>query len=430
MKKLALALALWLLPVSALAQTVTAGGGQNGAAGQAAIQSDLIGCIVNQAATGQTGQQMALSCTSTGQLNISGTISATNPSVATTGAAVPTSATNIGAKNGSNLVQLQADASSFLDVNCQVGCAGGSFNNNTDAVATSATNGQSAVWLYAWNGATWDRLTDDASKNLDVKINVALPAGTNVIGHVIVDTAPTTAVTCAACALETGGNLATLAGAVNASAMVVKQATAANLNMTEASAASILTQVTTTATNSGTIAGAVASSVMQDNIKQANGVTILMGAGATGTGSLRTTVAQDTTTIAGSAVGTAGTASANVVSVQGEASMTPVLVTNIPATSGGASHFSAIVAANTTSVAVKASAGQLYGISAFNNSATIAYLKLYDASQGSTTCGSGTPVERLMIPASGGFVKEITQGDAFATAITYAAIAPLMPVIP
>lgn len=60
------------------------------------------------------------------------------------------------------------------------------------------------------------------------------------------------------------------------------------------------------------------------NVAQVNGVTTLTGAGATGTGSIRDTVAQDTTTIAGSAPGTAGTASANVVTVQGIASMTPL----------------------------------------------------------------------------------------------------------
>jgi hypothetical protein len=58
------------------------------------------------------------------------------------------------------------------------------------------------------------------------------------------------------------------------------------------------------------------------NVAQVNGVTTLTGAGATGTGAQRNTVAQDTTTIAGSAPGTAGTPSANVVSVQGVASGT------------------------------------------------------------------------------------------------------------
>jgi hypothetical protein len=73
------------------------------------------------------------------------------------------------------------------------------------------------------------------------------------------------------------------------------------------------------------------------NLAQVNGVTTLTGAGATGTGSQRETVAQDTTTIAGSAPGTAGTASANVVSVQGVTNGTGLgvndsLVNNAPAT--------------------------------------------------------------------------------------------------
>lgn len=53
------------------------------------------------------------------------------------------------------------------------------------------------------------------------------------------------------------------------------------------------------------------------NITQTGGVTQLRGAGAVGTGSERIAVGQDVTTIAGAAPGTAGTPSANVVSVQG-----------------------------------------------------------------------------------------------------------------
>jgi hypothetical protein len=79
--------------------------------------------------------------------------------------------------------------------------------------------------------------------------------------------------------------------------------------------------------NLATIAGAITSSVEQTNLKQVNGVTTQAGSGAVGTGSQRVAVGQDTTTIAGSAPGTAGAPSANVVSVQGAASMTPLLVT-------------------------------------------------------------------------------------------------------
>lgn len=62
------------------------------------------------------------------------------------------------------------------------------------------------------------------------------------------------------------------------------------------------------------------------NLTGINGVTPSVGAGATGTGSLRTTQSQDTTTIAGSAPGTAGTPSANVVTVQGVSGGTPQTV--------------------------------------------------------------------------------------------------------
>jgi hypothetical protein len=77
------------------------------------------------------------------------------------------------------------------------------------------------------------------------------------------------------------------------------------------------------------------SSIVGTNIAQVNAVTVLTGAGAVGTGSARIALGQDTTTIAGSAPGTAGTASANVVTVQGVASMTPLLVNpGTPATIG------------------------------------------------------------------------------------------------
>lgn len=93
-----------------------------------------------------------------------------------------------------------------------------------------------------------------------------------------------------------------------------------------------------------------------------------------------------------------------------------------PTTSGGLSVLRKQVANNTTSFAVDASPGQLYGIEAYNNGTTIAYIKLYNAAQGSTTCGSGTPVYQGMIPApttgGGGYISMNVQGLAFSTAIT------------
>ena len=95
-----------------------------------------------------------------------------------------------------------------------------------------------------------------------------------------------------------------------------------------------------------------------------------------------------------------------------------------PQTSGGLLIASAIVANNTTSVAVKGSAGQLYGIDAYSiSAATPVYIKLYNTAQGSVTCGSPTPVARYLVPATGatgsGQIWHDANGIAFSTAITY-----------
>ena len=67
--------------------------------------------------------------------------------------------------------RVRMDSNSYLYTDCVVGCSGGSFNNNADAVSTSSTNGQSAAWLYAFNGSTWDRLRDDTNKYLYVDVS-------------------------------------------------------------------------------------------------------------------------------------------------------------------------------------------------------------------------------------------------------------------
>lgn len=99
------------------------------------------------------------------------------------GAAFPSAGTAIGAKNGANMVNLAADASNNLMVNCAVGCAGGS-TTPADAFANPTTAGLSFSFLAGYNGTTWDRLRVDGSKNLLVALNAAIPAGSNLIGGV------------------------------------------------------------------------------------------------------------------------------------------------------------------------------------------------------------------------------------------------------
>lgn len=231
------------------------------------------------------------------------------------------------------------------------------------------------------------------TSNQNVAVAAALPAGTNVIGHVIADSGSTTAVTGNVTVVQsTGTNLHAVLDTTSTTA--VTQGTAANLNATVVGTGTFAAQVTGTVTaNSGTnlntsllqldatgaklnlaqasttsgqtgplvqcavttaapsysttqtdplscdtagnvrVTGSVTIPSNQSvNLAQVNGVTTSTGAGATGTGTQRVGVAQDATTIAGSAPGTAGSASTNVVSVQGIASGTALAVSCTAAT--------------------------------------------------------------------------------------------------
>lgn len=157
------------------------------------------------------------------------------------------------------------------------------------------------------------------------------------------------------------------------------------------------------------------------NLASIAGTAVSTGTGAQGAGAQRVTVATDTATIAGSAPGTAGTASSNVVTVQGVASMTPILSTPAPATTGGLT-FATVTAANSTNATnLKASAGQLYHLTAYNNSATLAWVSLYNTA-GTPTCGTSI-VYQMMIPANStsgaGAIDDIPSGLAFPTGIGY-----------
>jgi hypothetical protein len=97
--------------------------------------------------------------------------------------------------------------------------------------------------------------------------------------------------------------------------------------------------------------------------------------------------------------------------------------TVIPSTAGlGLSNYSLIAANTTNATSVKAAAGSLYELSVYNNSSTIAYLKLYDSAS-APTCGSGTPVARYLIPGAStggaGSNVNIGVGKSFASGIAF-----------
>jgi hypothetical protein len=135
--------------------------------------------------------------------------------------------------------------------------------------------------------------------------------------------------------MTVGGNLTGLVGTANGLSVV--SGTAANFLATvigptadgsAATTAPVLIAGSTDGTGTGTVAipKITAGGVVSTDISTVNAVTVLTGTGAVGTGAQRIAVGTDTATIAGSAPGTAGTPSANVLTVQGAASMTGLFV--------------------------------------------------------------------------------------------------------
>lgn len=100
------------------------------------------------------------------------------------------------------------------------------------------------------------------------------------------------------------------------------------------------------------------------------------------------------------------------------ANTTPWLVSDRPATSGGLDTFHLVGAASTNATNLKASAGQVFFISAFNLNAAPRYLKFHNTA-GTPTAGSGV-VASYLIPgntAGAGLVINIDKGLAFGTGI-------------
>lgn len=97
-----------------------------------------------------------------------------------------------------------------------------------------------------------------------------------------------------------------------------------------------------------------------------------------------------------------------------------MFVNSRPSTSGGLSIFRSIDL-DESEEEIKATAGQIYSIAAFNTNASARYLKFYNATAANVTVGTTTPVLTYYLPATGGFTLDIPCGYAFSTAITAAA---------
>jgi len=119
------------------------------------------------------------------------------------------------------------------------------------------------------------------------------------------------------------------------------------------------------------------------------------------------------------ALGTAGSPSSDVITVQGASGVTALPTTQTPSSSGGCTPARVIAAASTNATSVKASAGQVYGWALFNQAAYDVFVKLYNKAS-APTVGTDTPVMTLKVPAGGGVVEDIGSGIAFGTGIALA----------
>lgn len=114
---------------------------------------------------------------------------------------------------------------------------------------------------------------------------------------------------------------------------------------------------------------------------------------ADSSGNLKTNVTN------GVAAGTAGTASTNVITVQGIASMTPVQVQQIAGAGGGATTYNIIAPATPAAVSVQSGSGKVWSLHCSNIGSALAYLKVFDVSS-APTLGTTSATWNIPIPAN------------------------------
>lgn len=375
---------------------------------------------------------------------------------------------------------LSLDLAGNLRINCVTGCAGGSGGTSATDEATftygttsytpiGGVYNSSITALSSGQGGALALTSDrNAFVNLNKVANTALgapsaygtsPGAVNVIGVNAfvtnsVTVAQATAASLNATVVGTGTfavqaaqsgtwNITNISGTISlptgASTSANQATAAAQASTTSGQTGTMVMGAVTTAAPSYTTAQTdplsltTAGSLRTDN-STVNGIAVSTGAGAVGTGTERVAIGQDTTTIAGSAPGTAGTASANVVSVQGIASMTPVQVSQATA-----ANLNATVTINQGGSALSATNGVYANVLQGNAALSVSNPSFTEITDGTNGAVSVKPASTAAVatdkslvvqlnPDSPGIVTLGTAGSAATNVMTIQGIASMTPV--
>lgn len=295
------------------------------------------------------------------------------------------------------------------------------------------------------SGSSSDLAFVNTNKQVSVSVdNIAnpLPAGTNVIGHVITDTGSTTAVTgtvavtqstspwiiagAAASGGAKSGNPVQIGGVFNTTQPTVTTGQAVEAQSTARGA-----QIVSPGVDNFAVQATLAAETTKviGTVNQGTSPWVVSLTSTTITGTVASTQSgtwnmrlQDGS---GTAINKGSATSANSLPVVIASDQAAIPTQQTPATSGGMGlPFSAAV--TSTKVQVKGAAGQVYGWSIMNNGSVPCYIQVFNLASASVTVGTTVPDYVIPIPApssgtnGAGQVIEISLGIAHSTGITLA----------
>lgn len=241
------------------------------------------------------------------------------------------------------------------------------------------------------------------------KIDTALPAGTNVIGHIIVDTGSTTAVTGNVAVTEADGANVTLGAKGDAKSTATDTTAITIMSVLKQISASVQAPPSQAVTNAGTFAVQAAES---------DGANVTLGAKgdakSTATDTTAITIMSVLKQISASVQAPPSQAVTNAGTFAAQSVLRPETANGLTTAMFSGSDGSSILVA--TAQVVKASAGQLYGYYAYNPEAAVTFVHFYNVAAASVTVGTTNPLITLAIPAGSAANLMFGIGVAFSNA--------------